>query len=374
MRFRPAALAACVACGATPLAAQVRTMVRISPIYESYSFDAGLPFTAVSEFTIPVGMDIQLGRLGALALSTGFANVRLTSADPVQLPDQSVSGILDTELRYSYNLVPGKLVFIANGALPTGVKTVEQEQLSILGALSSDVIGFAASSLGSGGNVGGGLVGAIPVGTWAVGLGATYKLPLSYTPVVGRTDALKPGAEVRLRTGLEGPLGRTTYFRFAGIYARTNKDAVGASTQNGVGNRLIGYGSLNHGFGETQATLYAFDVLRGDPQLEATAAGAAILPRGNLLAVGLRVAYPLGPGLTVSPNIEVRNSAAADSAGPGPLQRLGHSLRLGADLRRDTGNIAGEVRLGYTSGYVVTGGAPVNLSGLRLALQVELHP
>lgn len=366
-----------VALAAVPavVTAQVRTQVRVTPIFESYSFDPGLAFTGVSEFTVPVGIDFQLGGLGSVAISTGYARVSLTSADQTQLADQQVSGLLDTELRLSHELVPGRLVFVLNGSIPTGVKTVDEQQLSILGALSSDIIGFSAASLGSGGNVGGGLIGAVPLGSWALGLGATYKLPMSYQPVVGRTDALKPGAEFRLRGGLEGALGRTTYLRIAGIYARTNKDEVGGATLNGVGNRLISYASLSQGFGNHQLILYGFDVLRGDPQAEATAVGAAILPRGNLLSFGGRFAYRLGEAMTFSPNAEVRvSAAAADTTVGATLERLGRSLRLGADLRRDTGATATELRLGYVSGYVVQAGTPINLSGWRASLVVEIRP
>jgi hypothetical protein len=318
---------------------------------------------------------MQLGRLGALAISTGFARVSLTSTDKAQLPDQQVSGLLDTELRLAHELVPGKLVFLLNGSLPTGVKTVDEQQLAILGALSSDIIGFSASSLGSGGNFGGGLIGAVPIGSWALGLGATYKQPLSYVPVVGRTDALKPGSELRLRGGLEGALGRTTYLRVTTIYARTSKDAVGDSTLNGVGNRLISYASLSHGFGNNQLVLYGFDVVRGDPQAEPTALGAAILPRGNLLALGARATFRMNPVTTLSPNLEMRYSAAApDTTAGAGLERLGRSLRLGADLRRDNGQTATELRLGYTSGYVVQAGSPINLTGFRASLVLELHP
>src|SRR5262249_14520496 len=143
---------------------------RTAVIFEGYKFDPGLVFNKVVELTIPVGLTAQLGRFGAFALSTGYAKVDLTTADPSQLSSQSISGLLDTEGRLSINLVPGKLMLLMTGAIPTGTKTVQQEQLPILGALSSDVIGFSAANLGTGGNVGGGLAGAVPIGKFALGL------------------------------------------------------------------------------------------------------------------------------------------------------------------------------------------------------------
>ena len=87
----------------------------------------------------------------------------------------------------------------------------------------------------------------------------------------------------------------------------TSKDRIGVggvdATQNGVGSRLITYLSLNQGLGAAKSfTLYGFDVLRGQPQLEQTAVGAAVLPRGNLLALGARFDLGLAPATTVSPN------------------------------------------------------------------------
>src|SRR5262249_12812975 len=128
-----------------PVQAQEPISGRTAVIFESYKFDPGLVFNKVVEMTIPIGLTARLGNFGSAALSTGYARVDLTSADQTQLTDQTISGLLDTEGRLSINLIPGKLLFLMTGAIPTGTKTVQQEQLSILGALSSDVIGFSAA-------------------------------------------------------------------------------------------------------------------------------------------------------------------------------------------------------------------------------------
>jgi hypothetical protein len=367
---------------AAPALAQGRWSARTAVLYESYTFGTGLVFDRVSEMTVPVGLSYDWGRLGNIALSTGYASVSLRSAgtDP-KFTDQSVSGLLDTEARISLNVVPGKVVALLTGAFPTGTKTVQLDQLSVLGAISSDVIGFSASNLGTGGNVGGGFAAALPLGRWAAGFGATFRQPMGYQPLVGETDQLKPGGDVRLRAGLEGPLARRTYVRTAAILARTAKDRINFSgvdsTRNGVGNRLITYLSVNQGFSRFSLTVYGFDVLRGDPQVEQTAVGAARLPRGNLLALGGRLDCPLGQATIVSPTVEWRVSAAesADSATAGQLQRLGASLRFGADIRhRLTPSTSLVLQGGGTSGYIIQAGSRVDLSGYRVALHLELTP
>ncbi len=359
----------------TGVAAQGNLDVRVSTLFESYSFDVGLPFSKVTEFTVPLLITYQLGRFGNIVLSSGYATVDLTSSNPTQLADQTLSGVLDTEARLSVNIVPGRLVALFTGSLPTGVKTVAFEELSILGVISSDIIGFSTSNFGTGGDVGGGFAGAVPWGRMAVGFGATYNHPLEYQPVLSRPDELRPGAELRLRTGIEGPIARRTYIRLAGIYARREKDQIDGATTNGVGNRLVGYAAVDHGIGSSQITLYVFDVFRGDPQIEQTAAGAAILPKGNLLGVGGQLAIPIGFGTNVVPQLEYRYSAAAPDTVTTSLQRLGNSFRFGVDFRRPaTENLVLVLHADALTGSVRQSGNDVGITGFRAAVRVELTP
>lgn len=365
------------AASATPtvLAAQQGLEVRTSTLFESYSFDAGLAFNKISEFTVPVAITYHLGRFGNVALSTGYASVDLTSSDPARLPDQSLSGTLDTEARLTVNLVPGRLVALFTGAIPTGVKTVEFEELSVLGAISSDVIGFSTANFGSGGSVGGGFAGAVPFGRMAIGLGVTYSRPLEYRPILGQSDDLRPGSDLRFRTGIEGPIGRRTYLRVTAIIARRAKDQINGSSQNGVGSRLIGYASVNHGLGSSALTVYAFDVFRGDPQIEQTAIGAALLPKGNLLGAGGQLSISVGRRASVTPRFEYRYSAAAPDTTITSLERLGTSLRVGADLQAQaTRSLAVVLRADGFTGSVRQSGTDIGITGFRVALHVELIP
>lgn len=355
--------------------AQSNLEVRTSVLFESYSFDPGLAFTKISEFTVPVGITYGLGRFGNIALSTGFASVNLSSADQTRLADQTVSGVVDTEVRLSVNVVPGRLVALVTGTVPTGVDQVQFEELSVLGAISSDVIGFSTSNFGAGGNVGGGFAGAVPVGDLAVGFGGTVRLPMEYRPVIGQPGRLRPGTEFRLRTGVEGPVARRTYIRVAGIFARRSKDEIDGATQNGVGNRIIGYVSVNQGIGSSSLTLYGFDVFRADPQLEATAAGAAILPRGNLIAFGGRFSVPISRTADVVPRLEYRISDQAVSATVTSLRRFGSSFRFGVDFRtRATQHLAVVVQGSGLMGSVKPAGTTIDFNGFRAAVHVEVIP
>ncbi len=352
--------------------------VRSAVLFESYSFDDGLVVRKISELVIPIGVDVDFGRLGRLTVSTGFVSADL-NADPTLLDDQSISGGLDTEFRFNYNLVPGKLVLIANGAIPTGPKTVTRDELSVLGALSSDVIGFSSSDIGKGGEVGGGFAAAFPVGRFAIGVGGTFNQRLSYRPVTEDPRRLSPGEEFRLRTGFEGPLWRTTYIRFAGIFAARAKDEKGNQTQNGVGNRFIGYLSVNHGIGSHSITIYGFDVFRSSPRLEPTAVDAAFLPRGNLYAVGGRVDLAFSAfsrKFHLIPRFEVRRSFQALDANTTDLERTGSSMRFGSDLRLTVGRSAVlVVEVSGVTGSVVQGPPPdIDFDGYRTGVRMEWRP
>jgi hypothetical protein len=355
------------------LTAQEKLNVRASSHFESYTFDAGLPFEKVSEFTVPVSITYQLGRFSNVTLSSGYTSIDLTSADQAQLADQKMSGILDTEARLTVNIVPGRLVALLTGAIPTGVETVAFEELSILGVVASDVIGFTTSTLGTGGHVGGGFAGAVPVGRMAVGFGATYRNMLEYQPVLGQPQELRPGAEIRLRTGIEGPIARRTYLRLAGIFARRAKDEIDGSSQNGVGNRFIGYASFDQGLGSKTLVLYAFDVFRANPQIEQTAIGAAFLPRGNLLGIGGQLSIPVGFTTSVTPRFEFRHSMAAPDTVTTSLEKLGSSLRIGADFRaRATQRLAVVFHADGLTGSVRESSNDIGLQGFRASIHIEL--
>lgn len=355
------------------LAAQQPLQVRTSFVYEAYEFDPGLSFNRVSEFTIPVAITYTVGRFGNVTLSTGFTSVELRSANPGLLADQTLSGVMDTEARLSVNVVPGRVVALLTGAVPTGIKTVAFDELAILGAISSDIIGFSASNLGTGGNVGGGFAAAFPIGRFALGLGATYRQPLEYQPVLGRSDRLLPGGEFRVRGGLEGAIATRTYVRFAGIFARRSKDEIDAVVQNGVGNRFIGYLSLNQGVGPASLTVYAFDVFRGNPQIESTVAGAAVLPRGNLFVTGTQFSYPVRPTTNVVPRVEFRTSQAVPLTGGSGMRRLGSSWRLGLDVRHRASRRFSLVLQGGAVLGTVVQGQNIDFSGYRAALHLEVR-
>lgn len=356
--------------------AQVRTTVRAQTVYESYSFDPGFTFDRVTEFAIPVGVDLAVGRRVNVTLSSGYVMLDVSPDDDYE----QVSGMIDTQVRVGFDVLPGRLVAVFTGAVPTGVK-VDSAQAAVLTPISSDVIGFAIPTLGAGGSLGGGLVGALPVGKFALGLGLTYTYPFSYQPYAQSTTELVPGEELRARVGVEGPLARTTYVRFAGVFATRAKDIFGQAEQSGIGERFIAYGEVVQGIGRMQLTAYAFDVFRGAP----TIVGPAFLPKGNLIAAGFRHSVPVTRSFSIAPRAEWRLSTSApvettDADGLpetfGPLTKVGSSIRIGVDARQafSPGVSVSLYGSGLFGDVRPTGGTDIPMKGWRAGLILNFTP
>jgi hypothetical protein len=367
---------------AQPALAQSTIETRTAFFAEAYRFDPGLSFNKIRQYTVPIGLTLPFGDKGHVALSTGYTAVELYSADVSQLRNQWLSGIMDTEARVAWNALPGRLTLLLTGTIPTGITGVQTQELTALAALTSDVIGFTAPSLGAGGGVGLGFAAAMPVGSWALGLGGTFRKSFRYEYVASDPNRLTPGSEMRLRAGIEGRLGRKTYLRVASVLAHRLKDQVGSTTRHGIGVRLVGYLAVSHGVANTSLQVYAFDVYRSKPQIETTAVGAGFLPRGNLIGVGASWTVPAWK-FGVTPRAEFRYSAQAPLAfdpvtdlpmTSGPVERAGESFRLGITARYPLMQGVAVVAQGsWVTGSVVQDG-DVGFYGTRGALHLEWRP
>jgi len=358
------------------LPAQTTVEAGTALLAERYTFDAGLAYSAVTEFSLPVTVSAALSRRAALTVSGGLTRVSLTgvSGGPA---DQDLTGLVDTEARLVMAVVPDRLSLLLTAVLPTGTEALEVEESSILTALSSQVIGFSTTSLGSGGRAGVGMVGTIPAGDMALGIAGSYTHSMSYGPVVGQPGQWKPGGQLRLRAGMEGAVGVRTYLRLSSIVLIRQEDQVDGLDLGQTGTQVHGYVSLNHGLAAGSLTLYAMDSFRSAPQIEATAVGSALLPRGNLLALGGRLELPVARGARLVPRIEVRrlSEASRDPTRGDRLEAAGTTLRVGADLRMPVSpDFAVVVEGNGLFGNVGDGvGGTVGVRGFRLGLHLAVR-
>ncbi len=349
----------------------VGQQVQGSVLWESYSFDGAVPYQDISELSLPVLATIPLGQVGELSVATTYVRVGLSLLEDGSVQDQVISGLADTEVRLSLNVVRDRLVLLTTASVPTGMEGFEADELDVLNLLVTDVLGFYTRRLGSGGSVGGGLVGAIPAGKMAVGIAGTYTRFGEFDQLAGQ-QPVKPGAELRLRGGLEGAVGDRTYLRTALIVARRSNDQFGGEELPGVGNRFGGYLTVDQGIGSSNLSLYVFDLFRSDPQIGQSTFGSP-LPRGNLFALGTRLTIPVGRETSLVPRIEWRRSDRAPDPTSDRLEELGDALRLGADLTF-------ELKAGTTLALQGDGlfgsveGGAADVSGYRLGVTLTVRP
>jgi len=345
------------------LAAQAgTTTVRSGVYFESYSFGTGLAFNRISEFTIPISITQRIGDRLAIDLGTAFARASVSEA--VGGGTVTHSGFVDTDLRATFSVVPGKVVLNLVGTIPTGATAVPDTTIPLFGATATDLLGFTTPSFGSGGGVSAGFASAFKMGTnWAVGTGVSYRYGASYVPVKNGSE-MSPGGEIRGRLGLEGPFGGGKYFRGALVITKTAASDLGAGETSTVGTRVLGYAAVSMPLGRSSLSLYGWEMRRMQ-----AAGGTVPMPRGNVLALGARLDRPLNPKTTLSPQLEFRHELTGATT---KMVLLGYLLRAGTDVRyRLSDRAAGVVQAQLAFGKLHDGLTTVSLFGPRLGLFIE---
>ena len=361
-RARHVALALAAALLPGILAAQAATTAARSGVYfESYNFGTGLAFSRISELTIPISVTQRIGNRLVLDVGTAFARASVTEAGGGTITH---SGLVDTDIRATFGVIPGKVVFNLVGTIPTGATAVPDTTIPLFGATATDLLGFMTPGFGSGGGVSAGFASAFKMGSaWAIGTGASYRYAASYVPVQGGSE-MSPGGEIRARLGIEGPFGGGKYFRGALVFTTTAANDLGGGDQSTIGHRVLGYAAVSMPLGSSHLSLYGWEMRR----LRA-APGAVPVPSGNVLALGAKLDRPLSPKTTLSPLLEFRHELTDNGA---RMALLGYLLRAGTDLRyRLSDRAAGVVQAQLAFGTLHDEGKSVSIVGPRLGLFIE---
>jgi hypothetical protein len=355
-----------IALAPSAVAAQANpTVVRTGVYFESYSFGQGLAFTRISEFTIPIGVAQRLGQRLLIDVATAYASATTDQPGGTTIEH---SGFVDTDVRATVSVIPGRLLLNFVGTIPTGVATVSDTTIPLFGATATDLLAFTTPSFGAGGAFSTGFASAVRLGSsWAVGVGGSYRTAASYVPVRGG-HSLAPGGEIRGRLGMEGPFGEGKYFRGALVYTTTADNDIGGGAQSAIGDRVLTYAAVSLPFGRSHLSIYGWDMYRLRAR-SATDSGTIAVPRGNVLALGARLERALSPRVTVVPLLEFRH----ELTGPADrMELLGYLVRGGADLRyrlsdRATGVLSAQV----ATGTIQDEGVRASVFGPRIGALIE---
>jgi hypothetical protein len=341
------------------------TVARSGVFMESYSFGAGLAFRRISELTIPFTVTQRFGSRVVLDVGTAYARASVREEGGNTIVH---SGLIDTDLRATIALVPGRFVFTVVGTVPTGATAVPDTTIPLFGATATDLLGFTTPGFGSGGGVSAGFASAFKMGSnWAIGTGASYRYGASYTPVKGGGD-LTPGGEIRARLGIEGPFGGGKYFRGALVYTTTAANEFGAGLQSSIGDRVLAYAAVSMPVGSSNLSLYGWEMRRLRAR-DYDVPGTVVVPRGNVVALGARLERPLSPNATLVPLLEFRH----ELTGPvDKMELLGYLVRGGTDLRYRLGDrVTGVIQAQLAFGQLQDEGTSVSILGPRLGAFLE---
>lgn len=352
-------------CPALLCAQGYSTSARTGVYYETLTFGSGIAFNRISELTIPFVLTQRLGNRLTVDLSSAYASASVSEPGGGNV---EYSGLVDTDVRGTIAVIPGRLLFNVIGTLPTGAKAVADTTIPLFGATATDLFGFTTPSFGSGGGLSAGFASAFQLGTnWAFGAGASYRQGMAYVPVAGGSE-MTPGGEIRARMGVEGPISGGKYFRGAFVYTKSANNDLGGGSESAIGDRFLLYAALTMPVGNSRLSLYGWDMKRQRPQDFATP-GTISVPSGNVLAVGAKLDKPLNPKTTLAPLLEFRHELTSTGT---QMELLGYLLRLGTDLRYRLSERATTVlQAQFASGQLHDQGTTVSIMGPRVGLWIE---
>ena len=336
-------LAALAALASTSQAQGPQASALIGAEYRSVSFGDGYRGTKVlSEFAVPIGMTVPLGRRFTADVGTYFVSASMTDdADSTF----TISGLTDVIVRGAFQLKQDVAVLTVSLNLPTGTATLDDDQTRVAGATATDLIPYPVQNFGSGFNVTTGVALAAPVGSWALGIAGSYRLNGAYEPFSSIDTSLTPGGEVRMRLGADRIVGQGRV-SLGVTYSTFSSDDFGARS-NKPGARIIPQASWAFPVGNNSLSLYLWDIYRSAgqdttlggkentlalgaifslrtgrnvlrPQLEYRMAqkdfGSGMEANGNLLGLSLRYALAASSRLTVVPGMRLDVGSLPDGA------------------------------------------------------------
>lgn len=225
-----------------------RGSARIQFNYQSWSLKDTVD---VSEITIPLSFYYPVNRNFSVTLRGNGASA---SGDNLE----SVGGMTDTQLGFSYLLENANLVFNLGFNLPTGKKKLSIEEFTTSGLISNNVFNFNTPNFGQGLNVNAGFTWAIPAGdAFVFGLGASYQYKGSFKPLEALAEDYSPGDEILVTGGFDARVGSTATFSTDAIFTLFGTDKIGDAEVFSPGNRVVLNAQFRNYFGFNEFWLFA---------------------------------------------------------------------------------------------------------------------
>lgn len=293
-----------------------------------YRFDPGISVKSVWQWNLPVIVVTPVGRQMSVDLTTHVAGARVSTFAGEA---QTLSGLTDTQLRLLYTLGRDRLVTSLAVTLPTGRRTLSNDEFLVSGAVGSTYLSFPVSNFGTGFGVTGGVAYAQTVGSWNVGLSGSLRYVGGYAPFSDTAQQLtyEPGLEGRLRGGADRLLGQRARLQVGLTLSTFSTDeftGTGTLVSSGwydPGMRLIGDVAYVRVIGRSTLSVTAWDFYR---RAGLSNTGPNPETKENVFNVEGRLALPIGRRLELEPMAAFRQWNPADYRG-GRLYSGGVTVR-----------------------------------------------
>ena len=360
MRTRLLSLALLLAT-AVPLAAQdpSSTAIILDPQYVSYQLGTGATARTISQLGVPFAVIIPFSDRFNIDISSSYANSQ------VKVPGQAtstISGFTDAQVRGNLTLGDNAAVLTLGVNLPSGQYKVPDGQQAAAGQIGNDFLIYPVTSMGNGLAATGGIGFAQSLGTWNLGIGASFRYSTAFDAYQVHTSVLRftPGNEARIRVGLDRPVGDGS-FNVSVTYSKFGKDQAD-STSFATGDRALAQAALAVPMGSgSDLLLSAWDLYRGvGQQLGASS------PWENVGNAGVAIGFQMGD-LYVQPNIEERIWNVDGN-------KAGLLTNAGVRLRFALAGLSVNPSATYSFGSLYTIGEPAtDLTGFKASLLIRLH-
>jgi len=248
----------------------------------------------------------------------------------------TLSGFTDTEVRATvpFQGAHNSLALTARALIPTGLVTMDQDQLAVAGLIASNLLPFRISTWGVGGGGGGEATATHAGERGSVGATVGYRVSGSFQPLAANAGRYRPGNEAALRLAAEqtvGGAGNLSLQLSAAQYSNDQWDGAGLLRP---GMRIFALGGYTAPVGAAAAaSFYGGALYRSGAALSESGAFAGLLagapapPSETLLLAGGSLRLPWAQRVLV-PALDVRALSRADGTGQGWLASLGGSAEL----------------------------------------------
>lgn len=297
----------------------------------SYIFAGSTGLDHASQLVVPIFAGMPIGRQFFLDVTSNYA---LTEVEGTNGVVERLDGFTDTQLRGTLTLGRDVAVLSVSINLPTGVATVEQNQLTVLGNTAQTFLPFAVANYGSGFGATSGLALARPFGAWNLGIAGAVRYLDGYRPIAGVRGEYKPGVEGRVRLGADRLVGERGRVTFGVTWSNFGTDEFAGQVQSGAysyrpGARFIAEAGYARQFGRSTVHGYGWAYFRQDGRTT-DSVGSSLSGAENLYDLGLMLVTPIGPRVVLDPGLDVRVwYPDGHYAGYLVLLRVGARFRVG---------------------------------------------